>query len=651
MLYLLHNAHPFHTGGYAVRAHGFLRAARSWGFDVQAVLRPGYPWDRVKTVGAVEPTLLIDAVPYHYPDRALLALDWDATDRYLDVYADYLVRRCRELRPAVIHAASFYLNGIAAVRAGRALGIPVIYEMRGLSILNEISRHGSPEDQPADVRSRIGWEFELELEAARKADHVLAITATLRDVLIQQGIPAERISLLPNGVDVQRFARAPRDAELARAHGLDGRFVIGFIGSVQEYEGLDDLVRALDRIATGGRIDWRLLVVGDGPHLPRLRQRVHLKQLDGQVVFTGRVPHDQVGTWYALCDLMVYPRRPLPVCEAISPIKPLEPMALGIPVLASDVGALREMIVDGVNGHCFPKGDTRALARSLLAFMDRRAELQSVEAQSRQWVETHRDWRQLARPVAELYRRLHLEAGGRRGERERKARIVAAAAQGRAAEIATWKDALGAAAHDMTAVDLAQAAPAAEIRASLADFEQRNPSRPPLYPDPEVEMARLSWALERLPGGRRLLDVGPSLGILINGVARRVLYEELVAVDIRPYANFLNPEGRIDYREMSVTALAFPDGHFDTVCCLEVLEHLPETDLDQALAELRRVCGGTLLVSVPFRETAPISKFHRIRFDEDRLRRLFPAAEIALLLKRDTAKWHWAFCVERPRGG
>jgi glycosyltransferase involved in cell wall biosynthesis len=648
VIYLLHNAHPFHNGGYAVRGHGILRAVRTWGFDAHAVVRPGYPWDRLKDAPDMPPVTLIDQVPYHYPERGSASLEWVTSNRYLDSYVEDLKRRCRELRPAVLHAASFFQNGVAAVRAARQLGIPVIYEMRGLSILNEMSKRVLPEGEIAEIRPRIGWEFELELEAARKADHVLAITETLREVMIEHGVAPDRISLLPNGVDVQRFTAAARNPKLVQAHGLEGQFVIGFIGSVQDYEGLDDLVEGLARLAAGGRTDWRLLVVGDGPYLPRLQELVKRRQLGERVIFTGRVPHAQVGELYALCDLMVYPRKPLPVCEAISPIKPLEPMALGIPVLCSDVGALREMVVDGVNGYCFPKGDPKALADRLLAFMEGRIDVKPLQAQSRAWVEENRDWRQLTRPVAELYRRLYLEAGGRRTERDRRSRIVAAAAQGRAAELAAWKAELGPEAGPMPVFDLAAASPAPEIRASLEDYQGRHPERTKIYPDPEVEMSRLSWALDRLPGGERMLDVGPSLGILLNGVARKGLYRELTGVDLRPYATFLNPDGRIDYRRMSVTALDFPDRHFDTVCCLEVLEHLAETDLDKALAELRRVCGGTLLVSVPFREPAPISKFHRIRFDEARLRRLFPDAEIALLLKRDTAKWHWAFCIERP---
>ena len=369
---------------------------------------------------------------------------------------------------------------------------------------------------------------------------MLAITATLRDLMVENEFCSDRISLLPNGVDLQRFTRAPRDAELARAHGLDGRFVIGFIGSVQGYEGLDDLVEALARIAGRGRTDWRLLVVGDGSHLPRLRERVTQRQLDGQVVFTGRVPHEQVGAWYALCDLMVYPRKPLPLCEAISPIKPLEPMALGIPVLCSDVAALREMIVEGVNGHCFPKGDRKALAESLLAIMDGRLDTATVRAQSRDWVAEHRDWRRLTRPLAEMYRDLYLDAGGRRPGRERRARIQAAAEKGRAEEIGAWQAELGAAAADLPVIDLAQAATAPEIRASLDQFQGLHPEHT-LYADPEVKTARLSWALERLPPGRRLLDVGPSLGILINAVARKGTHRELTAVDIRPLPTSSTP--------------------------------------------------------------------------------------------------------------
>ena len=98
---------------------------------------------------------------------------------------------------------------------------------------------------------------------------------------------------------------------------------------------------------------------------------------------------------------------------------------------------------------------------------------------------------------------------------------------------------------------------------------------------------------------------------------------------------------------MPVTALDFPDRHFDAVCCLGSLARLPEAALDGALAEMRRVCAGMLVVMVPLRERLPIGKDHRIRFTEQCLLELLPDAEIALLVRRDITKPHWAACIER----
>jgi hypothetical protein len=360
------------------------------------------------------------------------------------------------------------------------------------------------------------------------------------------------------------------------------------------------------------------------------------------------VPHDRVRELYSVCDLVAYPRKPLPICEMISPIKPLEPMALGIPVLASDVAALREMIVDGVNGWCFPKGDRRALAERIGDFIEGRIDTRAVRQGSRRWVEKNRDWRHLARPAAELYHQLYLDAGGKTAARLRRRELRKAAEAGREAGLAAFRAGLDPEfARRAELVDLCTAPAAPDVEAVVAEFHRRHPTHR-LYGDEPIEIARLGHCLGRLPPGRRLLDVGPAMGILLNAVTRAGLYRELTASDINLHPRFINLGEDIACRDMPVTALDFPDGHFDTVTCLQVLEHLAEEQLPQALAELRRVCRGTLLVSVPFREAVPLDRFHRIRFDEARLMTLFPRAEQAILVKRDLLKWHWWLGVERP---
>ena len=362
VLYLLHNGMPYNSGGYAVRAHGLLRALRDCGYDVRALLRPGFPQDRFPALAPPPAETLIDHVPYRFFTRPAVDLQRHEVDLYVAGYARQLREQCQAFRPSVIHAASFFRNGLAAAQVGAELGIPVIYELRVLSILGQLPVPGDPSPERRTVLTRVSWEFELELEAARKADRVLAITGALRDLLVEHGIDPAKITLLPNGVDCRAFVAGPGSPEIAQAHDLDGRFVIGFIGSIVDYEGLDDLALALSLLPEPLRRRWRLLIVGDGEYRPMLEQVVERLGLRPDVVFIGRVPHDRVRDFYALCDLVVYPRKPWPICEMISPLKPLEPMALGIPVVASDVAALREMIVDGVNGWCFPKGDCQALA-------------------------------------------------------------------------------------------------------------------------------------------------------------------------------------------------------------------------------------------------------------------------------------------------
>ncbi|WP_157697089.1 glycosyltransferase [Brachybacterium avium] len=399
VLYFLHNSLPFNSAGYATRSHGLLAALGELGWDVDGVTRLGYPYDlpanaEIPDVPVVES---IDDVVY----RRLLAGRevekknplYDYTERYSAAIKDLVAIE----RPAILHAASNHVNGLAAVTAANRLGLPAVYEVRGLWEVTRASR--APEWADSE---EFRFLSRMEADAARGATRVIALTAALRDELIVRGVDREKIHVVPNGVDTSRFTPAPRDAALAAQLGLSEKTVIGYVGSIVDYEGLDVLLAAVGSL-NRGREDFHVLIVGDGAGLSELQGLVRELELDHVVTFTGRVPHGDVERYYSLIDITPFPRLPLPVTEMVSPLKPFEAMAMGKAVVASDVTALEEFIKPGINGLLHRKGDAESLTAQLAFLLDEPEQLLALGRSAREWVVGHRDWRHIAGLVAEVY--------------------------------------------------------------------------------------------------------------------------------------------------------------------------------------------------------------------------------------------------------
>lgn len=306
-----------------------------------------------------------------------------------------------EVRPDVIHSHSPVLNAIPALRVGRRLGIPVVHEVRGFWE-DAVVDHGTTTE--GSLRYRLSRA--METWAMRRADHVFAICEGLRQDIVARGIPAAKVSLIPNAVDVDTFAPGgPPDPQLQRQLGLEGANVVGFIGSFYAYEGLDLLVAALpEMLAADPSI--RLLLVGGGPQEQALKAQVQALGLQDKVVFTGRVPHAQVSRYYDLIDVLAYPRKPMRLTELVTPLKPLEAMAQEQIFVASDVGGHRELIEDGRTGTLFPAGDARQLAAAVLRTLSDRAAWPQRRAQARRFVENVRTWRNSVAGYVEPYSRL-----------------------------------------------------------------------------------------------------------------------------------------------------------------------------------------------------------------------------------------------------
>lgn len=291
-------------------------------------------------------------------------------------------------KPDILHAHSPALNGLAALRAGKQHGLPVVYECRAFWEDAAVD-HGTSSEGGARYRLTRA----LETKVFREADAVTTICEGLRRDIVQRGVAASRVTVIPNAVDIEAFTmNAAPDEALRQKLGLQGKAVLGFIGSFYAYEGLPLLLEALPAILQ--RLpNVTLLLVGGGPEEQLIQEKIATLGLAASVVCTGRVPHHEVQAYYGLVDIFVYPRLPMRLTELVTPLKPLEAMAQGKLVVASDVGGHKELIRPGENGYLFKAGSAQNLADTLIDTLNDRESWGSLRNAGRKYVEDERNWR------------------------------------------------------------------------------------------------------------------------------------------------------------------------------------------------------------------------------------------------------------------
>jgi len=402
--YILHNSLPFSSGGYATRSQGIALGLQRAGHDVVTITRPGFPLDMKPDMdpAGIAADEVVDGLryvrilkPLKQGSRVKQSDGGVLTDPYIVAAADALAEKFRALRPEVVMSASNYLTALPALIAARRLGLPFVYEVRGFWEITSMSRN-------AAYARTIEYKVEQAMETgvAERADHVFTLTEPMREELVARGVPAGRLDLLPNSCDPTRFNPLRRDRALAERLGIpEGVPVIGYVGTFVDYEGLEDLAQACARLKREG-IAFRLLLVGNenvsGGEMGPIMREITRIALEGGfldwLTMPGRVPHEEVEGYYSLIDIAPFPRKPWPVCEMVSPMKPLEAMAMKKAVLVSDVRALSEMVREDETGLSFRKGDVDSLTdrlRTLIASPALRARLGE---NGRKWVEAERTW-------------------------------------------------------------------------------------------------------------------------------------------------------------------------------------------------------------------------------------------------------------------
>lgn len=379
ILHILDHSLPMHSG-YTFRTRAILKAQIAKGWEVACLTG-------VRHKASGPDVEVVDGLTFHRTRGETggppLMREWREVGA-LAAKADALVR---EWKPDLLHAHSPVLNALAAMRVAQRHGLPLLYEIRAFwedaAVGNGTATEGSP---------RYWLTRQLESHAVRAADGVAVICEGLKRDLLSRGVTEDKIIVSPNGVDMEMFgAPVPPDPALRTRLGLDGAEVIGFIGSFYDYEGLDDLIAAMPALISR-RASAKLLLVGGGPMEHKLRQQAAASPAARQIIFAGRVPHDQVEHYYCQIDILAYPRKAMRLTELVTPLKPLEAMAQGRLVAASSVGGHRELIEDGVTGTLFPPGDPLAMADALAALLDDRHIWEERRTTARAFVERDRNW-------------------------------------------------------------------------------------------------------------------------------------------------------------------------------------------------------------------------------------------------------------------
>jgi glycogen(starch) synthase len=285
-----------------------------------------------------------------------------------------------------------------ALAEARRRGVPFVYEKRNLWEESARSRGKAAGRWPFYQIARA-----VDRGVSRSADAVCTITEALRSHTIGMGVPADRVVVVGNGVDTDVFVPRVAPADLRASCLRGGKFVVGFVGSFFSFEGLPLLLEAFGRLHADDP-EVRLVLVGDGEDQPVLERRILASGLGGAVWMTGAVPHRQVPDFYAAMDVLVYPRVAAPLTEMISPLKPLEAMAMERCVVASGVGGLRELIRDGETGLMFDAGSTPSLEGCLRRLRSGSIDVRSLGAMARSYVVAERQWSQMAARYADAYR-------------------------------------------------------------------------------------------------------------------------------------------------------------------------------------------------------------------------------------------------------
>ncbi|PRB72730.1 glycosyltransferase family 4 protein [Arthrobacter sp. MYb213] len=395
VVFLATNSLP-HTGsGYAQRTQSTLSALSDEGWKTNACTRVNYPL----SIGVFQASSTDQVGPVSYERLIPARAKHDLSGRIQQQAEELLAKVIRD-RPQILHTTTDFSNALAVKAVSEATGIPWVYEVRGQLADTWLSTR--PES--AENSERYKLFREREAYVAKNADYVITLGDQMKENLISVGVEPAKIEILANGIG-DEFLNEPVERSAARHElGLDiDAFYVGTVSSLVPYEGLDTVLRAVAKLHKVNH-NLKVLIVGDGTDKENLIRLASELGISNCCEFTGRVPREKAHVYHAALNLFVVPRKDSAVTRAVTPLKPVEALASRVPVLASDLPALNELIEDGVTGYLVDSSDVDQWATTIDHLMRSPEKVADMGDSGRELVLNTRTWSQNAKKLDSVYR-------------------------------------------------------------------------------------------------------------------------------------------------------------------------------------------------------------------------------------------------------
>ncbi len=383
------------SAGSANKAIGFIRALNELGHDAKIYWRSVQPEELVGTT--LKHKLRERLKKYlskYVHDIRRLASNWRYYRQELDIL--------RHEQPDILLLRSELYN-FSALRAARKLQIPVVLEVDCPTAYEHRYLSGRDKIKLGTLPERIEkWNW-------RHSKAIIAISNILRDYLICNSVDPEKITVIPNGADPHRFRPGVADDALRRRFPLQGKVVIGWIGSLVGWSGLENLLAVAKRVLEL-RPQVAFLFVGGGKNQEIIEKTFQQQDIGRRIFLTGTIDWDEVPAYLDLMDITIAPYPKLDFWYPSS-MKIFEYMAAEKLVIASSVGQIAEVIEDGINGLLFDPDQQEELLDKILLAVDEPVKRTEIAHHARQTVLEKYTWEAHARKMITIFEQV-LKARG-----------------------------------------------------------------------------------------------------------------------------------------------------------------------------------------------------------------------------------------------